>query len=116
MALDNLIKQIRNIMRKDQGIAGDGQRIEQIVWLLFLKLFDDQEQYYELRSEEYKSPIPQELRWRSWAQDPEGITGDELLEFINDKLFPGLKNLNIGAGDRTALLIRTAFEDAYNYM
>lgn len=103
-------------MRKDQGVAGDGQRIEQIVWMLFLKLFDDQEKYYELRDKKYRSPIPEELRWRNWAEDPEGITGEELLEFINQKLFPGLKNLAPSSDDRRGLLVRSAFEDAYNYM
>lgn len=116
MPIDNLIKSIQNIMRKDQGVAGDGQRIEQIVWLLFLKLFDDQEKYYELRDPKYKSPIPEKLRWRNWAQDREGITGDELLEFLNQELFPGLKNIAITQDDRRSLLVRSAFEDAYNYM
>lgn len=116
MALDNLIKSIQNIMRKDQGVAGDGQRIEQIVWMLFLKLFDDQEKYYELRDKKYRSPIPEKFRWRNWAEDPEGITGDELLDFINQKLFPELKNLGVSSGDRRGLLVRSAFEDAYNYM
>jgi len=116
MPIDNLIKSIQNIMRKDQGVAGDGQRIEQIVWMLFLKLFDDQEKYYELRDPKYKSPIPEDLRWRNWAENPEGITGDELLEFINQKLFPSLKNLSVAADNRRSLLIRSAFEDAYNYM
>lgn len=116
MALDNLIKSIQNIMRKDQGVAGDGQRIEQIVWMLFLKLFDDQEKYYELRDKKYRSPIPEKFRWRNWAEDPEGITGDELLDFINQKLFPELKNLGVSSDDRRGLLVHSAFEDAYNYM
>ena len=116
MALDNFIKSIQNIMRKDQGVAGDGQRIEQIVWMLFLKLFDDQEKYYELRDKKYHSPIPEKFRWRNWAEDPEGVTGDELLEFINQKLFPELKNLGVSSDDRRGLLVRSAFEDAYNYM
>lgn len=114
--MDNLLRSVRNIMRQDQGVAGDGQRIEQIVWMLFLKLFDDQEKYYELRDESYRSPIPENLRWRSWAANPEGITGDELLDFVNLQLFPGLKNLEASIEDRKGLLIRTAFEDAYNYM
>ncbi|RJQ14876.1 SAM-dependent DNA methyltransferase [Candidatus Parcubacteria bacterium] len=116
MPIENLIKTIQNIMRKDQGVAGDGQRIEQIVWMLFLKIFDDQEKYYELRDQKYRSPIPEKLRWRNWAANPEGITGDELLEFVNQKLFPGLKNLSVDSSDRRGLLVRTAFEDAYNYM
>lgn len=116
MPIENLIKTIQNIMRKDQGVAGDGQRIEQIVWLLFLKIFDDQEKYYELRDQKYRSPIPEKLRWRNWAANPEGITGEELLEFVNQKLFPGLKNLSVDSSNRRGLLVRTAFEDAYNYM
>lgn len=116
MAIDNLIKSIQDIMRKDQGVAGDGQRIEQIVWMLFLKLFDDQETFYELRDKKYHSPILEELRWRNWAADPEGITGDELLEFVSQELFPGLKNLSVDTDDRRGLLVRAAFEDAYNYM
>ncbi len=116
MAIDGLIKAIQNIMRKDEGVAGDGQRIEQIVWMLFLKLLDDQEQFYELRDQAYRSPVPEPLRWRNWAADTEGITGDELLDFINNKLFPGLKKLKVAAGDRRGLLVRSAFEDAYNYM
>ena len=103
-------------MRKDQGVAGDGQRIEQIMWMLFLKLFDDQEKYYELRDKKYRSPIPEKFRWRNWAEDPEGITGDELLDFINQKLFPELKNLGVSSDDRRGLLVHSAFEDAYNYM
>lgn len=116
MSIQNLTKSLQNIMRKDQGVAGDGQRIEQIVWMLFLKIFDDEEKYYELKDLNYISPIPENLRWRNWAQDPEGITGDELLEFINTKLFPGLKNLDADISNRAALLIRSAFEDANNFM
>ena len=116
MAIDGLIKSIQNIMRKDEGVAGDGQRIEQIVWMLFLKLSDDQERELELIDPNYRSPIPEPLRWRNWAADPEGITGDELLDFINNKLFPGLKKLGVSADDRRGLLLRAAFEDAYSYM
>jgi type I restriction enzyme M protein len=116
MPIDNLVKSVQNIMWKDEGVAGDGQRIEQIVWMLFLKLLDDQERFYELRDTKYKSPVPESLRWRNWAGNPEGITGDELLEFVNTKLFPGLKGLKVAAADRRALLVRSAFEDAYNYM
>ncbi|MFP4539881.1 MAG: N-6 DNA methylase [Candidatus Paceibacterota bacterium] len=115
MPVDNLIKNIRNIMRKDAGVAGDGQRIEQIVWMLFLKIFDDQERFYELRDDNYRSPLPEELRWRKWAADPEGMTGDELLEFVNLKLFPGLKEISNGKS-RHAGIIKAVFEDANNYM
>jgi type I restriction enzyme M protein len=103
-------------MSIDLGVAGDGQSIDHFVWLIFLKLFDDQEKFYELRDPKYKSPIPEKLRWRNWAQDREGITGDELLEFLNQELFPGLKNIAITQDDRRSLLVRSAFEDAYNYM
>src|SRR3989338_6351886 len=116
MPIENLIKTIQNIMRKDQGVAGDGQRIEQIVWMLFLKLFDDQEKYYELRDPKYKSPISEKLRWRNWAANPEGITGDELLYFINNKLFKQLKDLPISAANQRGAIVREVFEDSYNYM
>ena len=116
MSVDSLIRNLRNIMRQDQGVAGDGQRIEQLGWLLFLKLFDDQERFYELRDDSYTSPIPEELRWRNWAADPEGMTGEELMEFVNNRLFPGLKNLS-GAGTQGAgAVVRAAFTDAFNYM
>ena len=115
MPIDNLIKNIRNIMRKDAGVAGDGQRIEQIVWMLFLKIFDDQEKFYELRDEKYRSPLPEELRWRNWAADPEGMTGDEILDFVNLKLFPSLKEISNGKS-RHAGIIKAVFEDANNYM
>ncbi|MEX0910096.1 MAG: class I SAM-dependent DNA methyltransferase [Candidatus Paceibacterota bacterium] len=116
MSVDSLIRNLRNIMRQDQGVAGDGQRIEQLGWMLFLKLYDDQEKFYELRDSKYKSPIPEKLRWRNWAADPEGITGDELRDFVNNELFPGLKELKIVVGDAKGAVVRGAFEDAYNYM
>jgi type I restriction enzyme M protein len=115
MPLDNFIKNVRNIMRKDPGIAGDGQRIEQLVWMLFLKIFDDQEKQFELREDGYTSPIPEELRWRNWAADPEGMTGDELLDFINTKLLPSLKEIGNGDDDKAAM-IRAVFADGNNYM
>ena len=78
-------------MRQDAGINGDAQRIEQMVWLLFLKVFDALEEELELTRDDYKSPIPEHLRWRQWAADPEGITGEALLDFVNNTLFPKLK-------------------------
>jgi type I restriction enzyme M protein len=101
-------------MRKDVGVDGDAQRISQLVWLLFLKIFDAQEEEMEATRDDYRSPLPQKLRWRNWATDAEGITGDELQKFVNDELFPGLKDLK-GTTPRHHLL-RAAFEDAYNYM
>ena len=85
------IKAIQDIMRQDAGVDGDAQRISQLVWLLFLKIFDDKEKEYELMNKNYKSPLKEALRWRNWAAHDEGITGDELLDFVNNKLFKELK-------------------------
>ena len=116
--VSGIIKSIQDIMRKDVGVDGDAQRISQLVWMFFLKIFDDREAELELLEDDYKSPLPAELRWRSWAKDPEGMTGDELADFINLKLFPALKNkLDIqGPDGRRALVVRDLFADAYNYM
>ena len=81
--IGGVIKSIQNIMRQDKGLNGDAQRIEQLGWMIFLKIFDDKDIEMELLDEEYVSPIPSELQWHNWASDDEGITGDELLEFIN---------------------------------
>lgn len=117
MALTNLIKTIQNIMRKDTGVDGDAQRISQLTWMLFLKIFDDKESEYELLDSKYKSPIPEELRWRNWAKEDTGITGDDLVDFINEKLFPGLKNLSWQKGDDPrGFIVREIFQDSYNYM
>ena len=103
-------------MRKDQGVDGDAQRLSQLVWMLFLKIIDDREKQSELVDPHFTSPIPEKLRWRSWAVDPEGITGDELLDFINGKLFRGLKELAVRPEDTMGLLIKEVFTDTYNYM
>ena len=104
-------------MRKDAGVDGDAQRIAQLGWMLFLKIFDDREQEYELMEEGYRSSVPEELRWRNWAANPEGVTGDELLDFVNNKLFRNLKELKFTPGaDPRGLVVREAFADAYNYM
>jgi len=117
MSISTTVKSIQDIMRKDAGVDGDAQRIGQLVWLFFLKIFDDQEQELELLNDDYRSPIPERLRWRTWAADPEGITGDELLDFINNDLFKTLKDLDLDVGaNGRALVVRSAFEDAYNYM
>lgn len=117
MAIGTTIKTIQDIMRKDAGVDGDAQRISQLVWMLFLKVFDDHEAEKELLDDNYKSPIPKRLRWRSWANNPEGITGEALLDFINNDLFKTLKELP-ASGKNAALagVIRGVFEDAYNYM
>ena len=116
MSISTLIKSIQDIMRQDAGVDGDAQRISQLVWMLFLKIFDDKEQEYEI-GPRYVSPIPERLRWRTWAADDEGMTGDELLAFINNELFPGLKELALGPGDDPrGFVVRDVFVDAYNYM
>jgi type I restriction enzyme M protein len=117
MSVRNTVKSIQKIMRKDVGVDGDAQRISQLCWMFFLKIIDDQDQQLEMMQEGYRSPIPAKCRWRAWAGDPEGITGDELLAFINGELFPTLKGLSAAgkAGDRRRV-VRGVFEDAYNYM
>jgi type I restriction enzyme M protein len=116
--VSGIIKSIQDIMRKDVGVDGDAQRISQLVWLFFLKIVDDREDELELTEDDYKSPLPEKLRWRNWAKDSEGITGDELLDFVNLELFPTLKTkLKISGEDgKRALVIKNVFEDAYNYM
>ena len=117
MSVTTTIKSIQDTMRKDPGVDGDAQRISQLAWLLFLKIFDDRETELEVLEDDYRSPIPEELRWRNWAADPEGMTGDELLDFVNNQLFPRLKNLKAtgGPGDR-AIVVQQGFGDAFNYM
>ncbi len=100
-------------MRKDAGVDGDAQRINQLVWMFFLKIFDDRETEKEMLEDDYRSPIPEDLRWRNWAADAEGITGDSLADFIND-LFKRLKSLT--SPDPRAQLVRHVFEEANNYM
>src|SRR5579864_7032646 len=116
MSVRNSVKSIQDIMRQDVGVDGDAQRISQLCWMFFLKIIDDQDQQLELMQDGYRSPIPKKLQWRAWAADPEGITGDELLTFVNAELFPKLKELPVsGPGDRRRV-VRDVFEDAYNYM
>jgi len=116
--VSGIIKSIQDIMRKDVGVDGDAQRISQLVWLFFLKIVDDREDELELTEDDYKSPLPEKLRWRNWAKDPEGETGEKLLDFVNLELFPTLKTkLKISGEDgKRALVIKNVFEDAYNYM
>lgn len=114
--VQNVIKNIQNIMRKDAGVDGDAQRLSQLVWILFLKIFDDREKSHELIDPSYKSPIPEELRWRSWASNPEGITGEELSQFIDKELFPKLKALSVRDENSPAGIVRNVFADSYNYM
>ena len=98
VSITTLVKVIQDIMRKDVGVDGDAQRISQMVWMLFLKIFDDREKEWELRNPQYKSPIPSRFRWRNWAANPEGMTGEELIDYVNNELFPKLKTLTVTAG------------------
>ena len=117
MSVLTIVKSIQDIMRQDTGVDGDAQRISQLCWMFFLKIIDDQDQELELLTPDYRSPIPPALKWRAWAADPEGITGEALLAFVNGELFPTLKNLAISTkpGDRRRV-VKDVFEDAYNYM
>ena len=116
MAVGGFVKKIRDIMRMDAGISGDAQRIEQLVWILFLKVYDSKEENWEFDDDEYESIIPEECRWRNWAED-QSLTGDKLLDFVNNKLFPTLKNLQVNAETpiKKSIILST-FEDANNYM
>ena len=116
MNVNNVIKSIRNIMRQDKGVNGDAQRLEQLGWMLFLKIFDAKDEDLEDMDEigESVSPVPKEYQWRNWAADDEGITGDDLINFIDRELFPDLANLN--SADKRAQLIRDVFGGNNNYM
>ncbi len=117
MSVRNTVKSIQDIMRQDAGVDGDAQRISQLCWMFFLKIMDDQDQELELTRDNYLSSIPEKFQWRNWAADPEGITGEALLNFVNGELFPALKSVPVSAkpGDRRRV-VRDLFEDAYNYM
>lgn len=117
MSVRNTVKSIQDIMRQDAGVDGDAQRISQLCWMFFLKIIDDQDQELELTHDNYVSPVPEQFQWRSWAADPEGITGEALLNFVNNELFPAMKELPFSnkPGDRRRV-VRDLFEDAYNYM
>lgn len=114
--IGGVIKSIRDIFRKDPGLSGDAQRIEQLGWMIFLKLFDDKDMEKELMNSKYKSPIPSNLQWRTWAANDEGITGDALINFVNNNLFPQLKNLRVSADDKLGIIIRNIFDGTNNYM
>lgn len=118
--ISGVIKSIRDIMWQDTGLNGDAQRVEQLGWMLFLKIFSDKDLELELLDDTYTSPIPAEFHWiqekGNWAGDDEGITGDELLEFVDRKLFPALRNLDVSTRNRRALIVREVFEGNNNYM
>ena len=120
MSLNNFVKSIQDIMRNDAGVNGDAQRIEQMTWILFLKIYDYQEGNWEFDEDDYKSIIPEDLRWRNWAvdnKDGKALTGDDLLDFVNNRLFPGLKNLELNENSkRNEIIVKEVFEDNNNYM
>ncbi len=118
--ISSFVKRIRDIMRNDAGINGDAQRIEQLAWLLFLKVYDTKEQDWEIKEDDYKSIIPESCRWSNWAHDDksgEAMTGDSLLNFVNNTLFPTLKELNVTPDTPIKKsIVKTTFEDANQYM
>ena len=118
--LTGFVKRLRDIMRNDAGINGDAQRIEQIAWMLFLKVYDAKEQDWEWDDEDYTSIIPEKCRWQNWAHDDKtgtALTGDKLLDFVNNKLFPTLKNLPVDVSTPIKkAIVQTTFADANNYM
>ena len=118
--LSGFVKRLRDIMRNDAGINGDAQRIEQIAWMLFLKVYDEKEKDWEWADEGYQSIIPEKCRWRNWAHDDKSgnaLTGDRLLDFVNNTLFPTLKNLPVTASTPVKkAIVQTTFADANQYM
>ena len=119
-SLTNFVKRLRDIMRNDAGINGDAQRIEQIAWMLFLKVYDAKEQDWEFDDDDYTSIIPDNCRWSAWAHDDKSgnaMTGDTLLDFVNNTLFPTLKNLSVSTETPIKkAIVKTNFEDANQYM
>lgn len=118
--ISNFVKRFRDIMRNDAGINGDAQRIEQIAWMLFLKVYDSKEEDWEFDDDNYESIIPEECRWRNWAVDDKtgnAMTGDTLLDFVNNKLFPTLKGISVTPNTPIKkAIVKTTFDDANNYM
>ena len=118
--LSTFVKRVRDIMRNDAGINGDAQRIEQIAWMLFLKVYDAKEQDWEFNEDDYESIIPENCRWCNWAADDHSgsaMTGDALLNFVNNTLFPTLKTLVVTPETPIKKsIVRTTFEDANQYM
>jgi type I restriction enzyme M protein len=118
--ISGVIKSIRDIMWQDSGLNGDAQRIEQLGWMLFLKIFSDKDRELELLNDNYKSPIPKKFHWikekGNWAGDDEGMTGDELLAFVDQKMFPSMRNLDLSVGNGRALIVREVFLGNNNYM
>src|SRR5262245_51364540 len=124
MNLGSTIKSIQDIMRKDDGVDGDAQRIGQLTWMLFLKVLDQREEEWEDDNPDYKSPLLEKFRWRNWAgykADADGkkkpqIQASELVSFVNNELFPALKEQIDASKSPLHQVIRRVFEDANNYM
>lgn len=120
MGIGNIVKRLNDVMWKDDGVAGDAQRLEQIVWILFLKVYDDKEKLWEFHDSSFKSILPEELRWRNWAvdkKDGNALTGEELLSFVNEKLFPGIEKLDINENTPISkAIVKYTFDDVNNYM
>ena len=120
MNLGNFVKKIQNIMRGDSGINGDAQRIEQLTWLLFLKIYDAKEDEWAFYDDDYQSIIPENLRWKNWAvdkKDGKDFTGAELLKFVNNELFPTLKNLPVTHDTpKKQSVVREVFAEVNQYM
>ena len=114
--ISGIVKSARKIMRQDTGTGSDELRILQLGWMLFFKIFSDKDKELELLQDDYVSPIPTELHWDEWAGDDEGMTGDELLAFVDQKLFPTLANIDLSTGNKRAVLVREVFTGNYNYM
>lgn len=114
---DSLIKGLRNLMRGDHNVSGDAQRMEQIAWLVFLKIFDDREKEFEAFENGYKSPIPKELKWRAWAAPQDGLTGSALIEFVEKELFPQLRALEVSdKSDPRHVVVKKVMSETRNYM
>lgn len=114
--ISGVISSIRQIMWQDNGLNGDAQRVEQLGWMLFLKIFCDKDKELGVLNDDYISPIPTEYQWDSWASDDEGMTGDELAEFVDRKLFPSLRNIDISTANKRAVLVHEVFDGNNNYM
>lgn len=116
MINSGFIKSIQNEMRKDDGVDGDAQRLSQLVWLIFLKVLDDDERQKEFLDSNYKPAVPEKYRWKTWAASDDGITGEALLDFVNNDLFPALKNLEIDPTNRRTTVVKEVFANSFNYM
>lgn len=116
MSISGVLDAVRKIMWQDSGLNGDAQRLEQLGWMLFLKVFCDKDQELEILDENYTSPIPEKFRWENWAANDEGLTGDDLFQFIERELFPALREIDLSTENHRALIVREVFSGNNNYM